>query len=326
MELIEGPDNLPMNSLSHKIAVVRRDKIEDFWSTTLVTPITDHIRSRLALAMRNQNIRQQVELFELFNSLASSKALSGIFFENICHKQFQRQIRIKYVPMVRLQDNERRGNPQWHSSHYTIENGQLEQQRRSALDRVKSLDLVPSGCHEYGIEPFSLKENVYYIPMISNEVAFESFISYDGHLYIFQFTVSKNYDIKEGIIPRIPDLIGELPPREKWRFIFIIPADGETLKCPYSKCPGFQGLELYSSELVMKDFIQSMLSLEPPQAPQPMRNSPPSLKDEENEGDEEDEHPRPEKKPRRSGPLENPEEEKGKGKGGGKGKGKARQN
>ncbi|KAH9995527.1 hypothetical protein BJV77DRAFT_223369 [Russula vinacea] len=102
-----------MNTLSHKISLVRRKEITNLRSIALVTPITDHIRSRLALAMRNQNIRKQVEMFRLFNSLASSKALSGIIFENICHQQFQRRIHIDYVPMVWLEDGSRR---EWHSS------------------------------------------------------------------------------------------------------------------------------------------------------------------------------------------------------------------
>ena len=289
-ELTEGPENLRMNALSHKISLVRRSEITNFWSMTIVTPITDHMRSRLALAMRNQNIHKQVEMFLLFNSLASSKALSGILFENICHHQFQRRIHIDYVPMVWLEDSKRRGNPQWHSSHYAIaESEQLERQRLGALGRLETLDVSPSDCIEYdGCKPFSLQENIYYIPMISNEVAFDSFICYDGHLYIFQFTVSKNHDIKKGLISRIPELIGleHLPQREKWHFIFIIPDDGKTLKCPY--CPEFQGLELHSSKLVMKDFIESILSFNPPQ---PMRKSPLSLKDEEDEEDEEEEHP-----------------------------------
>ena len=321
-ELAEGPQNLRMNTLSHKISLVRREDITNLRSTVLVTPITDHIRSRLALAMRNKNIRKQVEMFRLFNSMPSSKALSGVLFESICHWQFQRRIHIDYVPMVRLEDSNRRGNPQWHSSHHAIAGG-LERQRQDALDSLDTLDVSPSGCTEYdGSTPFSLQENIYYIPMISNEVAFDSFICHDGHLFIFQFTVSKNHDIKKGFISRISQLIGleHVPPRENWRFIFIVPGDGKTLKCPYS--PEFQGLEPYSSELVMKEFIESILSLDPP----------PSLKDEE---DEEDEPPPPKKKSkpadlRYSRRLEAKEKQPEKGKEKqkevkGKGKGKERQ-
>ena len=298
-ELAEGPENSHMNTLSHKISLVRRKEITNLRSIALVTPITDHIRSRLALAMRNQNIRKQVEMFRLFNSLASSKALSGIIFENICHQQFQRRIHIDYVPMVWLEDGSRR---EWHSSHYAIaESEQLERQRLGALDRLKTLDVSPSGCLEYdGCKPFSLQENIYYIPMISNEVVFDSFICYDGHLYIFRFTVSKNHDVKKGLISRIPELIGweHLPQREKWHFIFIIPDDGKNLKCPY--CPEFQGLEPHSSKLVMKDLIESILSLDPPK---PMRNSPLSLKNKEYEEDDSDEHPPPKKKSKHTGPT-----------------------
>jgi hypothetical protein len=281
--LTRGSGNLKMDALSRKLCLIRRETT-DLWSHLLVTPITDYIQSKLAIHLRDCNIHKQIEMFQAFYSLTYSRGMSGLIFENICHTHFKRQILIHYVPMVRLDGNDRRHQPKWHSSHHTIKpdgvgSEQLEDRRKNALNRLETLEVHPTNVLEYDDEALSLEEDIYYIPMKSNEVAFDSFICHDGHLYMFQFTVSDNHGINKGLISRFTQLVGceQLPPHENWHFIFLIPDGGNTLKCPYPESPELQELEPCSSQVVMRNFTK-LIAL-----PQCMWDSPLSFKEEEDE-------------------------------------------
>jgi hypothetical protein len=231
-------------------------------------PITDYIRSEIAICMQEYDACRLIERFQDFFSLASSRGMSGAIFENICHRHFKKQILIEYIPMVRFDENDKRRKPKWHSSHHPIDIGavrreQLEDRRQGALGNLKTLDVRPSGtCElEYDGQAISLEQDVYYIPMKSNDVAFDSFIRHDDYLYIFQFTVSENHGIDPGLIPRLTllaDCTDDLPPRENWLFIFIIPDGLKALTCPYPDSPELQKLEPFSSQVVMKDLAKSI--------------------------------------------------------------------
>ena len=259
-ELTKKSKDLNMDFVSHKLCLIRREDRDIVSSAFLVMPITDHIRSRLAIRMRNYDMDQLIETFELFSSVASLREMSGIIFENICHQRFQKQILLKYMLMVRLARDDRSRQPRWYSSHRPIDQrdtkGQeLESLRRDAFDRCETLDLSPSDTREYDDLDFALESNVYYIPMKPNQVAVDSFICYGGYLYLFQFTVSEERKINDGLISQFATC-RNLPPPRNWRYIFVIPDGVKTLVCPYPKSPGIQELRPCSSQVVVEDFAK----------------------------------------------------------------------
>jgi hypothetical protein len=259
-ELTKNSKDLNLDSVSHKLCLIRREDRDIVSSAFLVMPITDHIRSRLAIRMRNYDMDQLIETFELFSSVASLREMSGIIFENICHQRFQKQILLKYMLMVRLARDDRSRQPRWYSSHRPIDQrdtkGQeLESLRRDAFDRCETLDLSPSDTREYDDLDFALESNVYYIPMKPNQVAVDSFICYGGYLYLFQFTVSEERKINDGLISQFATC-RNLPPPRNWRYIFVIPDGVKTLVCPYPKSPGIQELRPCSSQVVVEDFAK----------------------------------------------------------------------
>jgi hypothetical protein len=271
---------LAMDTASHKICVVRRrDKTIthanrlNVSSRIQVMPITNCIGSKLVLHYGNLTRRLQVEIYRYFAPFPSTRGMTGSLFEAYCQQIFQGTISIEYIPMVRLPDPEpahvaskRRkvsdgamdGNthrPQWHSSHTVLANRQLEDKRRLAEQNKVSLDICPSSTYEYredDFERFKAFPDVYYIPRESNQVALDSFIIHIGLLYIFQFAGGKQHGIKEGLIPFLEKCTG-LPPRDNWRFVFIIPDDSEVLKCPTHLHPMLQTLPLFSSMVALKD-------------------------------------------------------------------------
>jgi hypothetical protein len=64
----------------------------------------------------------------------------------------------------------------------------------------RSLPAIPmfeSRIIEYGDDgPLSIESDVFYLPQITNQVAFDAFILLNGILYLFQFTIAESHDIK----------------------------------------------------------------------------------------------------------------------------------
>ena len=256
-ELSMTTRSLKMDKLSHKFCLISREKLHNVRSWFIVTPITTHIQSRLATRMRTEDIQQQLEMYEDFDYYPISRGLSGILFESLGNLHFQKRIFIEYAPMARLSRDNQVNHPQWHTSHPVgNEDSDLRGLREVAWDGRTTLDVRPD-THEYGdqesreIDP---KPNIYYIPKMTNEEALISFILYGEHLFIFQFTVSNQHNIKTGLISRFT-ACDKFPQPSNWRFIFIIPGgDNRMLKSRYLQIPEIQDLKPFSAQVAMEGY------------------------------------------------------------------------
>jgi hypothetical protein len=219
-----------MDDISHKFCLVKRKDMNDVGSTSELTHITEDIRSRLVVQMRDLDSLQQIYLFR-YLARPFSRALAGRVFEAFCRRQFQRRIIIEYTPMVRLDDRQSEDDmqryPQWHSSHSHFEKQDFEIKGRNVKRYgTGSLDVRPSNTFEY------------------DDRNFQEFVP-------TQFTVSRDHDIKSGLIPLL-DECADFPPQSNWRFIFVIPDDVQVLKCPYLRCRRLQELDPLSSQIKLE--------------------------------------------------------------------------
>jgi len=175
-----------------------------------------------------------------------------LVFENCCHLGFQRRIRIEYVEMVRLAKEHGKTNPRWYSCHHVFDSHRDAERKKLNKLREKAVhavfDLSPSVTVEYGDQEISPEPDIYYIPKKKNEVGIDSFICRDGHLYLFQFTVSDKHDIKDGLIERLKKFT-HLPPRDKWCFIFVIPDDKKGVASSFSTSEELQQIKLFSAQV-----------------------------------------------------------------------------
>ena len=181
--------------------------------------------------------------------------MAGTVFENIFHLRFRQRIFIQFMPMVR---SDKRRNLRWHASHCAIKPSvfdaeELEKKRQVALRHCVTLEVHHPSFFVYDRLAFALRQNVYYIPKKLNEAVFASFILKDDILYLFQFTVFEEHRINDKLILRFEECTN-VPPRDKWRFILIIPDDVEALECLYPKNQGLQKLNPFSSQVSVKDF------------------------------------------------------------------------
>jgi hypothetical protein len=67
-----------MVDLSQKLCLLRRTHKEDLDSDYDVTPITDYIQTSLAITLRNQDARQQIELYRTCTAIPSASGVSRI--------------------------------------------------------------------------------------------------------------------------------------------------------------------------------------------------------------------------------------------------------
>jgi len=103
--------------------------------------------------------------------------------------------------------------PQWHTSHFKINNKKLKKLYVAILGEMTHLNVMPSSTYEYSdtSEGLSIKDNTYYLPKSTIQVRLDSFIVINHHLFIFRFTVGQDHPIKYGLIPFLEKCHG-LPP------------------------------------------------------------------------------------------------------------------
>jgi hypothetical protein len=239
-----------MDALSHKVCLISREKREDVHSRPIVAPITSFIQSKLANQLRVLEQAERIRLYKQFSKVPDSRAVAGIYFEAAAQRCLQDGMTLKLVPMVRLSTSRRGTQPQWYSSHVRLDNKSLEASRSDALQAFLEINIKPSQTVAYSDNGSShISSEILYIPELTNQVAFDSFILLDNILYIFQFTISAGHDIKPGLIDFLGQFSG-LPSMENWRLVFIIPQN-QTVTCPQSRSVELRGLHPYSAEILL---------------------------------------------------------------------------
>lgn len=231
-QLVRNISSLSMEKdISNKLGLLRRQKRDDVHSRSVIEPITDVIKSRLASRFRRVAKDKQIELYELYSKVPQTRKMAGSLFESIQQGVFRDGLTIDILPMVRLTRNPNaKSRPCWYSSHTSLGNKTLEARRQEALQQLQKIEIHPFETEEFDTDIVFIREGVFYVPKSDNEEVLDSFIVIDGILYIFQFTIAGNHFIKPGFLTFFGKCQG-IPPMEKWRFVFVIPP-GLTMTCP----------------------------------------------------------------------------------------------
>ena len=91
--------------------------------------------------------------------------------------------------------------PRWYTSHAFLTNETLEAQRQQALHRSEAIQFPPATTQEFKAnEILSLCKGVFFIPVLESQEALDTFLLLHGILYILQFTIGQNHDIKLGFV------------------------------------------------------------------------------------------------------------------------------
>jgi hypothetical protein len=252
-QLLKDATSLTVDTVSHKICLVSRKDRDDLRSPAVVVPITLSIQSRLANQFRNLERGEKIRLYKYFARVPDSKAMAGIFFEAIAQRDFQKEINLELIPMVKLGKALKGKLPQWHSSHVFLGNPASEGSRQQALQPSLKAKTEPTRTEEFTNDgPPCIEPNVFYVPQASNNEALDSFILLDGLLLIFQFTIGLRHSIKPGLL-RFFEKYPKLPPISHWRFVFIIPFH-LALTCPQPRQLKLREVPLFSAVIDTNDW------------------------------------------------------------------------
>jgi len=245
--------------VSNKLGLVSRTERDVIWSTHTVAPITESIKSRLARQLRTVSRNQQIDLYILFSKSSQTKNMCGTLFEAIGLCIVPEGLSITLLPMVRLPQNPNaKSHPRWYTSHASLTNETLEAQRQQALRRSQTIQFPATTTQEFKTDDvLSLLERVFYVPVSAIQEALDAFLLLHGILYILQFTIGQNHDIKPGFV-KFLQKCQNVPPLEEWKFVFLIPP-GTTLLCPEpkSELPGLRKLNPYSAELDLRPYLNA---------------------------------------------------------------------
>ena len=242
--------SLTGSEVSHKLCLISCKKKENLYSKAVVSSITTTINSRLSSRLRTLARAEQIRLYKLFAKLPESRAMASLLYEAIGQGCLQDGVILELLPMVQLpQSCQSRNNPWWYSSHVLLCNGTLEEACQLALQEQKSLNISP-GLHieEYPDNgPSSITPGVIYLPQLSNQVALDYFILMNDLLYIFQFSIGKEHNIKPGLLDFMDKCPG-FPSMDKWRFMFVHPPN-HTLISPQPRKLELRNLHPLSAKL-----------------------------------------------------------------------------
>jgi len=251
-KLTHDTSSLTMDAVSHKICGISRRIPNDIRSLPMVSPITSSVRSRLANQFRFLEQSERIHLYKLFSKVPGSRATAGVFFEAAAQQHLQGGADLELVQMVRLPKSRGGTLPRWHSGHSLIKNASLEKLRQQALRQKFTIAIRPSQTIEYHDAGLShISQDILYVPESDNQVAIDSFIVVGDILYLFQFTIALEHDIKPGLITFLGKCQG-LPPMDNWCFVFVVPPNS-SLIAPQPWSLQLRKLRPYTSVIQLAD-------------------------------------------------------------------------
>lgn len=102
----------------------------------------------------------------------------------------------------------------------------------------------------------SVQPNRLYVTKARNQFAFDSFIQLGTILYFFRFTTANSHDFKKGIEESFLEhlRLNTPPPKENWRFVFVIPPNCEVDVKATSEVEEFlEGVRIYTAHLEIEE-------------------------------------------------------------------------
>jgi hypothetical protein len=245
------------DNVSHKLFLVRRRDLVDIGSFAVVGIITRNVEEKLRKKAINMERSQLLDLYAMTNIAPFTRRIAGVFYEGYCFKHMTGNgIHLNLLKMVRLQDSEQslEKKSRFRSSHYQIENSELEKERQRVISQPETVDIAGGDLRvKYYNKPGQLEENTLYIPEASNEKSLDAFFIYKSYLYIIQFTIAEEHSVKP--VDNFFSRYTGCPSSNNWKFVFII--DGSNiLRVPYKN----YSFTLYSA--IMKPDVTGLMPLQ----------------------------------------------------------------
>jgi hypothetical protein len=230
---------LDLDANLHTIFIVRRCEIDNL-ATGYLEPISANVKMQLMTTINKLQQIEQIELYHTFASLNSTKAVAGLVYESLCQTRLQEGITLSLKPAIKRKE---RKLVHWKSQ------GEVPASNSMDVDSPEVVSFPPNIGIVYE-ELRSVEPNRLHVPKARNQVALDSFFILGEFMYIFQSTVANSHDIGKGLEESLSKVVNILPPKTKWRFVFITPPGCKVdVKATPEVEKFLEGVTLYSAHL-----------------------------------------------------------------------------
>ncbi|KAL5512348.1 hypothetical protein ACEPAG_3340 [Sanghuangporus baumii] len=212
----------------HKICLVRRLELDRISFEHDILIMSDFIANLCALRLQQLEHDQALKVWRLFSKRGKGKEVAGAIFKAYVHANFRKWISIDARQMFSSRAGGLHDSCASYAEHPRLQ-GSLDRSWPS-LERVKITFSPSETVFDMDENRLSIKPNVYYQPK-DQQVGIDSLFIHDGYLYLLQMTGGITHRIKPELKTFLKKLDG-LPAKDKWRFVFVIPADTVTFNCP----------------------------------------------------------------------------------------------
>lgn len=222
---------LRIDDIFNKICLVRRSDTAD--SSFVIGLISPVVRHKLLVQAWKWDRNDRIAMLNRFKRVPGAGGMTGVLFECIHQFEFSKTISLVANAVFRTPSS------RWHATFGDFSKSPaLKKAQQNALgpDLLSpiQLSLSAKGVKIYNHnEPFTVEENIYYVPDSDTEVAIDSFILHAGHLYLFQFASGVKHDINVGILTSFGSFKG-LPSTDLQHFVFVVPKGIEAFNCRHT--------------------------------------------------------------------------------------------
>ncbi|KAL5480201.1 hypothetical protein ACEPAI_1471 [Sanghuangporus weigelae] len=213
----------------YKICLVRRLELDRISFEHDMLIISDFIANLCALRLQQLEDDQALKVWRLFSTHGKGKEVTGAIFKAYVHANFRKWISIDARQMFSSRAGGLHESCASYAEHPRLQSS-LDRSW-SSLEGVKIAFSPPETVFDMDENRLSIKPNVYYQPKKDQQVGIDSLFIHDGHLHLLQMTGGITHMIKPELKTFLKRLDG-LPSKDKWRFVFVIPADTVTFNCP----------------------------------------------------------------------------------------------
>jgi hypothetical protein len=224
-EMVKGASELNMDNASHSIILMKRHGSDLSRDLKTLGPITPFVERALRDQFRREQRADRLHLYHSLANVEMSRPLASIVYESLVQDTLRGldTIELHLVRMTKMTSQGR-----WHTNH----GDGVDPSPALSIDiRIRRTDN-----DAFSSMPNPIGDKIYYTSYDRNQVAVDSFIMDNNRLFIFQFTISPDHDIKKGILDLFPPQ--SLPPRRNCYFIFVVPPQLSKLCYPQPKDPG----------------------------------------------------------------------------------------
>ncbi|KAI0297907.1 hypothetical protein BC826DRAFT_967494 [Russula brevipes] len=253
---------LSFSEVPHAIFMIKRTDLDDLQTMTII-PASPAIGIRLKSKFLTLQHAEQIQLYEWLASVMPSRQMAGLVFESLAQSMLQRRVALKLVPL-----QERFLGPgkemRWVSTYedqmsrttrapdadskWKNEGSTANQRSTGPVGAYSSItvDFSPREIVEYEETTIQQEEieGVFFIPKLTNQVAFDPFIVFDG--------VLTQHQARLDILAFKANASRPTPTEDEMVFRLVIPS-GNTLSCPQPHDRGFteflKDVRLFSAQL-----------------------------------------------------------------------------